>query len=299
MIVRKHLWIRYTLLIIGCVLFFYPVIYAIGVGFMTRVQFASTPPSINPFVPPFSFENYKYLLLINIKGAPMLPFYYLNSVIRTVWYIITVVLISFLAGYVFGRLNFRGKNLVFFTLLVTTMLPPVVTMAPGFLWMVRFPLIGGNNIRGQGGTGFLNTYTVLLVLGLVNVMGIFLMRMSLQTFPRELEDSARMDGAGLFRIMFQIVFPIQKPIMAYLAITTGIAIWNDWYTPFVFTSVDRHQTLASAVSRLTSVAVGQYGIPDWPGIITLGLGLTIPCLILFAFFQRYIVEGLASAAVKG
>ena len=108
-----------------------------------------------------------------------------------------------------------------------------------------------------------------------------------------------MDGAGLFRIMFQIVLPIQKPILAYLAITTGIAIWNDWYTPFIFTSVDRHQTLASAVSRLTSVAVGQYGIPNWPAIITLGLGLTIPCLLLFAFFQRYIVQGLATAAVKG
>jgi multiple sugar transport system permease protein len=130
-------------------------------------------------------------------------------------------------------------------------------------------------------------------------MGIFLMRMSLQTFPRELEDSARMDGAGLFRIMFQIVFPIQKPILAYLAITTGIAIWNDWYTPFVFTSVERHQTLASAISRLTSSAVGQHSTPNWPYIITLGLGLTIPCLVLFAFFQRYIVEGLASAAVKG
>ena len=115
MITRKFQWARYVLLIIGCILFIYPVIYAIGVGFMTRNQFATTPPTLNPFQRPFYLENYKYLLLINIKGAPMLPFYYLNSVIRTLWYIVSVVLISFLAGYVFGRLHFRGKNLVFFT----------------------------------------------------------------------------------------------------------------------------------------------------------------------------------------
>ncbi|MFW6292255.1 MAG: carbohydrate ABC transporter permease, partial [Spirochaetota bacterium] len=114
-----------------------------------------------------------------------------------------------------------------------------------------------------------------------------------------IEDSGRMDGANLFRIMFQLVFPIQKPILAYVAITTGVLIWNDWYVPFVFTDRPEFQTLAAAVSRLTSVAVGQYGIPDWPRIITLGLGMTIPSVVMFAFFQRYIVAGLASAAVKG
>jgi multiple sugar transport system permease protein len=108
-----------------------------------------------------------------------------------------------------------------------------------------------------------------------------------------------MDGAGIFRIMFQVVFPIQKPILAYVAITTGVAVWNDWYTPFVYSNNPTYQTLASAVSKLTSVAIGQYGIPDWPNIITLGLGLTLPSLVMFAFFQRYIVMGLASAAVKG
>lgn len=296
---KKIPWVRYTILGITSLLFIYPLVYAVGVAFMTSNQFATTPPSLNPFQPPFSLRNYRLLLLLNIKTEPNMPFFYVNSVVRTAWYIVWAVLVSFVAGYVFARLRFRGKNFVFLALLMTTMIPPVVTMAPTYLMMARFPLIGGNDILGQGGNGFLDTYAVLLLLNLVNILGIFLVRMSMQTFPTAIEDSGRMDGANIFRIMFQLVFPIQKPILAYVAITTGVLIWNDWYVPFVFTDRPEFQTLAAAVSRLTSVAVGQYGIPDWPRIITLGLGMTIPSVVMFAFFQRYIVAGLASAAVKG
>jgi len=299
MATRSSTWLRYVLLILGCILFIYPVFYAIGVGFMTKNQFATTPPTLIPIVPPLDFHNYKFLLLINTQTDPYVNHYYLNSVIRTVWYIVWTVLISFVAGYVFARLRFRGKNALFLALLITTMLPAVVTFAPTYLMMARFPLFGGNSIQGRGGNGLLDKYAALLILNLVNVLGIFLVRMSMNTFPRALEDSARMDGAGIFRIMFQIVFPIQKPILAYIAITTGVAVWNDWYTPFVYTNNPNYQTLASAVSKLTSVAVGQYGVPDWPQIITLGLGLTLPSLVMFGFFQRFIVQGLAAAAVKG
>lgn len=291
--------VRYLLLGISCVLFVYPLVYAVGVGFMTRNQFATSPPSLWPFQLPLSFRNYQLLLLLNIRGEPNMPYFYANSVIRTAWYIVWTVLVAFVAGYVFARLRFRGKNILFGTLLMTTMIPPVVTMAPTYLMMARFPLIGGNNIMGQGGSGFLDTYAVLLILNLVNILGIFLVRMSMNTFPRALEDSGRIDGAGIFRIMFQIVFPIQKPILAYIAITTGVIIWNDWYTPFIYTDRPTYLTLAAAVSRLTSIASAQPGIPNWPNIITLGLALTLPSVVMFAFFQKYIVAGLASAAIKG
>lgn len=291
--------LRYFFLILGCLVFIYPIVYAIGVGFMTKEEFSMTPPSLFPIAENPTFHHYKTLLLLNLKNSPNIAYHYLNSVLRAGWYIFWSVLSSFVGGYVFARFRFAGKNIIFMLLLVATMIPPVTTMAPTYLMVVRFPLIGGNNLLGQGGSGFLDTYSVLFILGLVNVMGIFLVRMSLGNFPKALEDSARIDGAGILRIMFQIVFPIQKPILAYLAITTGIAVWNDWYTPFVYTNHTRLQTLASAIGKLTSIAQGQYDIPDWPQIITLGLGLTLPSLILFAFFQRYIVEGLAAAAVKG
>lgn len=292
-------WVRYIILAITCLIFIYPLFYAVGVSFMTTNQFATTPPSLIPFQRPISFFHIRTLLLINTQREPNMPYFYLNSVLRTAWYIVWTVLISFVAGYVFARLRFKGKNAIFLILLMTTMIPPVVTMAPTYLMMARFPLVGGNNILGRGGQGFLDTYAVLLVLNLVNILGIFLVRLSMNTFPRAIEDSGRIDGANIFRVMFQLVFPIQKPILAYVAITTGVLIWNDWYVPFVFTDRPQFLTLAAAVSRLTSMAIGQYGIPDWPRIIAMGLGLTIPSVIVFAAFQRYIVSGLASAAVKG
>ncbi len=123
--------------------------------------------------------------------------------------------------------------------------------------------------------------------------------MAMYSLHPDIEEAARIDGAGTLRIIFQIVAPIQKPMLAYIAITTGITIWNNWLTPFLYINTKRYLPLAKAVSKMTAIATGQYGLPDWPMIITLGLGLTFPCLALFAYFQRYIVEGLASAALKG
>lgn len=291
--------IAYIFLVLGCIVFIYPIYYAIVVAFMTKEGFATTPPALFPKPDPVTYSHYKKLLLIDRTGTSMVNVWYLNTVLRTTWYICLNVLTSLIGGYVFARMKFKGKTLVFTVLLGSAMLPGVITMAPTYLMMAHFPLMGGNNILGQGGTGFLDTYSVLFVLGLVNVMGIFLVRMSMSSSPISLEEAAVVDGAGIFTVIFKVVFPIQQPILAYIAITTGIAIWNDWYVPFIYTNQEGYQTLGSAISKLTAVAVGQYGIPDWPNIIALGLGLTIPCLLLFAFFQQYIVKGLASAAVKG
>ena len=286
----------YFILIAGSIVFLYPIFYAVAVGFMDKYQFAATPPSLLPIPSQFTIVNYKKLLGV---GDSYMKYYFLNSFARAGWYVSIMVITSLVAGYVFARLKFWGREVIFFGLLISAMLPYVVTMAPTYIMMARFPLVSGNNIFGQGGTGFIDTYPVLFIMGLVNVLGIFLMRMAMYSMPIELEEAARIDGAGTLRIIFQIVAPIQKPILAYIAITTGIMLWNDWFTPFIYINTNRYLPLAAAISKMTSLAVGQHGLPDWPRIITLGLGLTLPCLILFAYFQRYIVEGLASAAIKG
>lgn len=286
----------YFMLIAGSIVFLYPIIYAVAVGFMDKYEFTSTPPTLLPIPSQFTIVNYKKLLGM---GDSYMKYYFLNSFVRAGWYVFIMVITSLVAGYVFARLKFWGREVIFFGLLISAMLPYVVTMAPTYIMMARFPLVGGNSIFGQGGTGFIDTYPVLLILGLVNVLGIFLMRMAMYSLPIDFEEAARIDGAGTLRIIFQIVAPIQKPILAYIAITTGIMLWNDWFTPFIYVNTNRYLPLAAAISKLTALAVGQHGLPDWPRIITLGLGLTLPCLILFAYFQRYIVEGLASAAIKG
>lgn len=287
----------YFILIAGSIVFLYPIFYAVAVGFMTAEVFAVTPPSLWAMPSQITLGNYRRLLLG--AGDVYMKYYFFNSFARAAWYVFIMVITSLVAGYVFARLKFWGREVIFFGLLISVMLPPVITMAPTYIMMARFPLVGGNNIFGQGGTGFIDTYPVLFIMGLVNVLGIFLMRMAMYSMPIELEESARIDGAGTLRIIFQIVAPIQKPILAYIAITTGIMLWNDWFTPFIYVNKRSYLPLAAAISKMTAIAVGQYGLPDWPRIITMGLGLTLPCLFLFAYFQRYIVEGLASAALKG
>lgn len=287
----------HLILIMGSVVFLYPIIYAISVALMTDKTFALHPPTLIPFPAEPVLTNLKRLFLG--VGDKNIKFYFLNSTLRTMWYVGIALASSLVGGYVFGRMKFRGRNFIFYMLLASVMLPRVISLVPTYVMMARFPLVGGNNILGQGGNGFIDKFSVLFILQLINYLGIFLVRQSMLSSPIELEEAARVDGAGILQIIFKIVGPINKPILAYIGIITGLAIWNDWFIPFLYIRNDRYQVLASAISRMTAVATGQYGIPDWPWIITLGLGLTFPVLILFIFFQRHIVEGLKSAAVKG
>ncbi len=287
----------YFILVAGSIVFLYPIIYAVGVSFMSTEEFVSIIPSLLPIPAEPMLGNYRWLLLG--MGDRYMKYYFFNSFARAAWYTVFMTITALIVGYVFARLKFWGREVIFFALLVSQMLPAVVTMAPTYIMMARFPLVGGNNIFGQGGSGFLGQYPVLFILGLTNVMAIFLMRMAMYSMPPDMEEAARIDGAGTLRIIFQIVAPIQKPMLAYIAITTGIMLWNDWFTPFLYVSSKRHLPLATAIAKMTALAVVQAGVPRWTLIITLGLGLTVPCLVLFAYFQRYIVEGLASAAIKG
>jgi len=299
-IVREKLerGLIYFILVATSVVFLYPILYAVGVSFYWPEIFASKLPSILPLTNQPTLKNYVEILAG--YSDPYMKNYIFNSVARALWYVVWTTLSSFMMGYVFSRMKFWGRNVIFFAFLVTMMLPGVITMVPKYIVMARFPLIGGNNIFGQGGSGFINKYSVLFVLGLMNVYAVFLMRMALHSMPPDMEEAARIDGAGILRIMFQIVAPIQKPMLAYVAIITSIFVWNDWWTPFIFIHSTEKQTLAGAVTRLTTlVGHSQPGAIDYPRVVAFGMFLTVPCLVLFAFFQRYIVEGLASAAVKG
>ena len=122
--------------------------------------------------------------------------------------------------------------------------------------------------------------------------------LSLESVPTALDEAAKIDGAGSVTILFRILFPLQIPILTYLAIGTAIGTWNDWSLPFFFTESTELQTLPSTISRLATVVGGANSV-NYPLIITLSLGTTIPPLIIFFIFQRYIIEGIATIGVKG
>ena len=134
---------------------------------------------------------------------------------------------------------------------------------------------------------------------MLNAMGTFLVRQSIEATPIELVDAAKIDGAGTFKIIFSIIFHVIKPIMAYMAITTAIGIWNDWSTPFYYTESRDLQTIASSLTRLTSFAGQEGTIINYPAILSFSLLLTVPSIIIFAIFQKWIIEGIAVAGIKG
>src|SRR5262245_15905829 len=199
---RKPLsWKRlalYILLSTGSLIMAYPLVFSMIASLGTQQEFArstwiviSNPPT---------FNNYNQVF----GTADKVPGWILNTLIRIVWYIVIPSIVAVLAGYVFARLRFRGRSPLFILLLTSMMVPSIVYYVPSFIMMARWPLAGGNNILGQGGTGFVNQWPSLLLLGLLNVYYIFLMRQTFYSIPRDFEEAARVDGANTWQILILI-----------------------------------------------------------------------------------------------
>ncbi|WP_059049392.1 carbohydrate ABC transporter permease [Paenibacillus senegalimassiliensis] len=291
-----HLLGHIILLGVGLILL-YPLIFMIFAGFFTKTEFTSTVLGILPIPKAPTLENFKALIVGSTDAA--VATYFKNSLIRTSYNTVWAILTSFLAGYVFARLHFKGRDTLFLILLATQMIPGTLAIIPTYLEFARFPFAGGNDIF-TGGTGILNSWWVYLLGGpSINIMGTFLVKQSLEKVPLEIDEAATVDGAGTFRLIFQILFPLQLPIMAFIAITTALGTWNDFITPFFYTTSDHLQTLPAAITRLSSVGASPGAVINYPLIITLSLGITVPALLIFAFFQKYIVQGLANTGIKG
>lgn len=292
----SHLLAHIVLLGVGLVLL-YPLIFMVLAGFFTRDEFTTTVLGLLPIPKHPTLNN--YLVLFRGSADAAIRTYFMNSVYRTIYSTFWALLTSFLAGYAFARLRFKGKEQLFLALLGTQMIPATIALIPTYLQLARWPFAGGNDIF-TGGSGILDTWWVYFIGGpAINIMGTFLVKQSIEKIPYELDEAAKVDGAGTFRLIFQILLPLQMPIMAYIAITTALGTWNDFATPFFYTSSDHLQTLPSAITRLSSAAASPGTMPNWPLIITLGLGTTIPALLIFFFFQKYIVQGLANTGIKG
>ena len=128
--------------------------------------------------------------------------YFKNSIVITVVVVVGSLIVNSIAGYAFARLNFRGRNVLFMIILIGMMVSPQSIVIPQFVMLRSFPLAGGNNILGQGGTGLLDSYAALIIPFLAGSFGIFLCRQFYTSFPRELDEAARIDGCGPFKNNF-------------------------------------------------------------------------------------------------
>jgi multiple sugar transport system permease protein len=209
---------------------------------------------------------------------------------------IGATLVSCFAGYAFARLRFPGRRALFWLILATTMIPAAVYMLPLFLLMVRFPLAGGNDLVGQGGTGFYNTFAGMVLPGLVATTTIFLMRQFFRTLPRELEDAARLDGAGELRIFWQVMLPLAKPGLVAVFVLQFQDSWNAYLWPLIIANTQDLWTLQVALSSFDRIQVGNFAGPGT--LQAAALLSSIPVILVFILGQRQFRQGIALTGMR-
>lgn len=278
---RIRLWLRaptpakvlaYTLLIIWALLSLMPLYWMISISLMNVVTLLRMPPTLFP--DPFLLTNYTRLL----KGS-MLPRWLLNSAIIATTNTGISLFVSSFYGYIFAKKQFPGRDVLFWILISTLMIPFQVVVIPIFLMFRRF--------------GMINTYWALIIPGLVSAYGVFLMRQFLKTLPTELIEAAKIDGASEFGIYWRIVLPLAKPGLAVLGIFTFVGSWNDFFWPLVVLNKPQMYTLPVGLPTLQ----GQW--TDY-GLLMAGSTLAaLPTIVVFLAFQRYFLQGITVGAVKG
>ena len=216
----------------------------------------------------FTLANYVDVLVSSFFGR-----YFFNSILIALIVVSGNLLFASMAGYAFARRQFPGKEFLFLLVLGSIMIPPQVFMIPVFILM--------KNLH------WLNSYGALTVPSLVIPFNIFLMRQYISALPSSLEDAARIDGAGELQIFFRIVIPLSKPALAVVGINTFIGSWNTFLYPFLFTNTPEMRTLPVGLALYKNLQGA-----DWVHLLA-GSSLTaLPAILVFLFFQRYLITGL-------
>jgi multiple sugar transport system permease protein len=204
----------------------------------------------------------------------------LNSLLAATGHAALVLVVASMAAYALARMKFKGQGFIFGLIISTLFVPGFIFLMPNFLLMNRL--------------GWLDTLWALIVPGAAGAFGVFFLRQFFSNIPRELEESALIDGANTWQILTKVVLPISRPALVTLGVLSFLGNWNDFIWPiFVLFSPDR-LTLPAGLAGLQ----GAYNI-DYPVVMAGATIASVPVLILYIFVQRYIIEGVATSGLKG
>ncbi len=267
--------ISYLFVSASALLFLIPFIWMVSSSLQTEQEIASTTMRWIPET--FHWENYA-----NVFKAMPLWTYFKNSIFVTGLFIIGTLLSSSLVAYAFSVLKWPGRDKIFILVLATMMLPMQVTMIPVFVLYKEL--------------GWLNTFKPLIVPAFFGggAFNIFLLRQFFLTIPRELFDSARIDGCTEFQIYWRIVLPLAKPALATVGIMTFLFTWNDFLGPLIYLSDKMKSTMALGIVMF----VGQHKT-EWALLMVASVLMMLPVILLFLFFQRYFIRGFMMSGIKG
>jgi len=265
----------------------FPLIWMVLSSFKPNYELFLFPPTLIP---------HEWYVGHYIGSMAVANFYrfLLNSTFVTVTGVLLNLLFCSLAGYGFARLDFPGREILFYLVLATIMVPIQLTIIPLFIIIKNIPLAGGNNLLGQGGHGFLNSYAGLILPTAVTGFGIFLLRQFFLTLPKDLESAARIDGCRELGIYWHIVLPLSKPALIALAIFTFQAYWNVFIWPLVIIYDEALYTVQLGLAMFRQ----QY-FTSWGYLLAATTVVTIPAVTIFIFLQRYFARGIAFTGIKG
>lgn len=265
----------------------FPFVVMLAISLQTKSEIFSTSASLLPGEPMFS--NYAEAM----KSADWLR-YFGNSFLVVIVVVVVSLVINSMAGYVFARIPFRFSKALFMLILAGMMIPPQVTMIPVFSMLRAVPLVNGNDIWGQGGSGLLDTYAGLIIPFVAGSFGVFLCRQFYVGFPGELDDAATVDGCNRFRTFFDIYLPLSKPVLASLAVLKFVGTWNEYTWPLIMVRSDKMRTVQIALTLFRNESEIR-----WNLLMAATLLVSLPVYLLFAFLQKHFVNGILAGSIKG
>ncbi len=263
-----------------------PIIMMFMTSFKTMAEIQS--PVFHLLPERFSLDNYR-----DAMSTGEWIVYFKNSLVITLTAVVLSLLFNSIAGYAFARLRFRGARVMFLLLMVGLMMPPQVTMLPTFLIMAKFPLAGGNNLLGTGGTGLINTYAGLVIPLVSGSYGVFLCKQFYENFPRSLDEAAEIDGANKWRTYFTIYLPNSKAILATLGLLKAVSVWNDYMWPLIMTNSENMRTGQLALTMFKTDS----GIM-WNQMMAGSVLVALPMFVLFLCAQKYFIQGIVTSGLK-
>lgn len=234
------------------------------------------------------WENFSTAL----ATAPFLT-YARNSFVIALTHTLSNLVLASMAGYALAKIRFRGSTVVFAFVLASMMIPFYAIVIPEFLMVRHVPLAGGNNLFGQDGIGWIDSWPALLVPGLVSPFYIFLFRQFYLGTPTELMEASRLDGAGEIRIYSRIISPLIKPGMLTVALLAFESGWNNFLWPLLVTSRSEMRVIQLGLSVFRQEAGTDFNL------LMAGTAMAaVPMIVLFAIFQRQFVNGMVATGIK-
>ena len=264
-----------VVLCIGAVIAITPMLYMTATAFKANAYVQEIPPRLIPLNP--TLENFQIAFTSRNFGQA-----FVNSAFVAGATTLLVTVLTSMMAYAFARFEFRGKNPIFYSMLGMMMVPGVVLLIPQFIEAKNFGLI--NSLPGL----------ILVYSAGPLAFNTFLLRGFFESLPRELEESAVIDGANSFTIFWRIMLPLAAPAVSTVAVFAFLGSWDEYVLALNFLTDESKRTLPIAIANFRGVQTTNWGL-----VFAGSLTAVIPTVLLFIFFQRYFIQGLTSGAVRG